>query len=795
MISGTRHARSRRRALRLVVAIAVVAVCRAPIGTRAAEEDEKSVAVRPEASAGLDDLKTIKERILAPLLAPVDVGAVQRLIDTLQADGSWPSIDYQEKRRSAWTPVGHLGNVLLLARGYRSPGSKLTGSTELRDARDAALDYWLEHDFQNSNWWWNQIGVPRSLAPVLLLMEDELSETQRGKGLEILRRARIGMTGQNLVWVTEITALRGILEQDPKLVASAYRRIAEEIRVDVKEGIQPDFSFHQHGPCLYSHGYGSGFAVDCSRIAKQVAGTSLAFPPEKITLLSSLLLDGSQWLTRGGTSDFGAEGREISRKGQDAGYLATAAQNMLALPTGREDEFRALAARASGGSAPPLVGNRHFWRSDVMTHHRPGYYTSARMFSSRIANTDDPCNSEGLESHHIADGCNVVLRTGREYGDVFPVWDWQKIPGTTVEQKEQLTGSPRTMGKSSFVGGVSDGVHGLAACDLVRGALSARKSWFFFDREYVCLGARITCGSENTVVTTLNQCNLRGSVLARDGSQVRQLDPGVHSLESPAWVWHDSVAYVFLGPARVGLGNELQQGNWWRINHRYAKDEVSREVFSLWIEHGSAPKGASYAYVVVPGVKRDFLETYATKPPLEIVANRAGLQAVWHEDLGILGAAFYEPGRSEIRPALTVAVDEPCLVLLRERPEGLVVSVSNAENKQASVTMELSGRWGEEDVEVAENQEWSRVTFELPGGRDAGRSVTKRLTRRRPVTRVEGLSGVAKCLHGATGGFRVRGSGFRTLHKTVRMESRNSVVGTPNRDRADISRVDLEAYW
>jgi hypothetical protein len=46
---------------------------------------------------------------------------------------------------------------------------------------------------------------------------------------------------------------------------------------------------------------------------------------------------------------------------------------MLQQRTGREAEFRDLAARASGQPAPPLIGNRHFWRSDVMTHHRPGY--------------------------------------------------------------------------------------------------------------------------------------------------------------------------------------------------------------------------------------------------------------------------------------------------------------------------------------------------------------------------------------------------------------------------------------
>jgi len=38
---------------------------------------------------------------------------------------------------------------------------------------------------------------------------------------------------------------------------------------------------------------------------------------------------------------------------------------------------------------------------------------------------------------------------------------------------------------------VSDGSYGLAACDFERDGLTARKSWFFFDDEIVCLGAGI----------------------------------------------------------------------------------------------------------------------------------------------------------------------------------------------------------------------------------------------------------------------------------------------------------------
>ena len=712
----------------LGIAAAIVVIGLVP--TSRAVGDEKTVAVQSDSSDGLHQLDVIKQRILGSALGPVDTVAVGRLMDTLRADGSWPDIDYQDQSRSGWKTPGHLGNVFSLAQAYRSPHSKLHGNGELRGALEASLDYWLTHDFENSNWWYNQIGVPRSLAPVLLLMGDELSDPRRKKGLEILRRAKIGMTGQNLVWVTEITALRGILERNPELVAAAYRRVAQEISVGTGEGIQPDFSFHQHGPCLYSHGYGAAFVVDCTRIATQVTGTRMAFPPEKITLLSSLLLDGSQWMARGSTTDFGAEGREITRNGQMAGHLATAALNMLKLPTGREEELRAMAARAADRPAPPLEGNRHFWRSDMMTHHRAAYYTSARMFSSRLANTDNPCNSEGLLSHHLADGCNIVLRTGREYDDIFPVWDWQKIPGTTVEQKRQLTGSPRSQGTRSFVGGVSDGTHGLAAFDFAREALSARKSWFFFDSEYVCLGAGITCGSNNPVLTTVNQCNLAGDVAVGGSSSLEKLDRGVHSLENPAWIWHDQVGYVFLQPTRIGLVNELQRGSRWEMNHRYSKDEVTREVFTAWIDHGTGPRSDSYAYLVVPGVDQTSTAARAAESPLEIVANQPSLQAVWHKGLKIAGAAFYEPAEVTFHPDLAVGVDTPCLVLLRETPDELVISMSNPENKPATVRVEVNGEWGGEGVEVVNDPPRARVTFDLPGKAMAGSSLTRTLARR-----------------------------------------------------------------
>lgn len=60
-----------------------------------------------------------------------------------------------------------------------------------------------------------------------------------------------------------------------------------------------------------------------------------------------------------------------------------------------------------------LVGNRHYWKSDFMVHHRRGWYASARMHSTRVDNTDSCCTNENRKSHLIADDCKRH-RAGRE---------------------------------------------------------------------------------------------------------------------------------------------------------------------------------------------------------------------------------------------------------------------------------------------------------------------------------------------------------------------------------------------
>ena len=528
------------------------------------------------------------------------------------------------------------------------------------------------------------------------------------------------MTGQNLVWVADITARRALLEDDPELLQTAFERISDEIRVTLEEGIQPDFSFHQHGDCLYSHGYGAGFARDCSRIAALLTGTRFAFPQEKIDLLASLILDGHQWFTRGVYQDFGAIGREISRSGHTADFLRPVAAHLLELPTGREPELRALAARLEDGTAAPLVGNRHYWRSDITTHHRPTFYASARTFSDRLVNTDLPCNDEGLLSHHIADGATCILRTGREYFDLFPVWDWRKIPGTTAVQTPELVGDVRRQGSRPFAGGVSNDAHSLTAFDFERDDLTARKCWLFLDDAVVCLGSAITCPTDHPVATTVEQCHLHGDVITPSGP----LAQGLHFYAELPWLHHADTAYFFPAPATVYCENQPRTGNWQQTSRSASPDPVELEVFTLWIDHGVGPQNATYAYIIAPGLPLSEVQQ-GTAPAVEILANRPDLQAARHTDQQVTGIAFYQPGSQEIKPGWTISADQPCLLLLHQQDSNLSISASNPKNEALEVVVESS--WQLEGEGVTEKEGISRVSFSLPDGIDAGKSATRRL--------------------------------------------------------------------
>jgi chondroitin AC lyase len=687
-------------------------------------------------SLSAQDLDTLSARLYAGFQGSGGSAAtIRQWLASLKPDGTWPDINYADSGSATWAPSTHLSRMQTMAQAYRNPANALYDSASVKNGFLLAFDAWIRLDPQSPNWWWNQIGAQLSLGPAMLLMKDQLSPARLDSGDVLLARswaAHSTMTGENLVWVSKITIWRGCIMDTASLITDAVSAIVAEIRITTQpsDDIQEDWSFHQHGPQIYSGGYGMGYSSDAADMAQLCRGTQWAFPQDKIDLLSHYILDGQQWMMRGTTMDHSVCGREITRPNSPNKKSAfqSICADMIVAGASRNSELMNFSNRLAAWPAwqgAVLSGNRHFWCSDYMAHQRRAYMSSVKMSSKRTRGAE-LVNGEGLKSFYCGDGVTFFYRTGLEYYSIFPVWDWTRLPGVTCRHDTVPPAMPASYtGATDFVGGVSDGAIGAAAFDYSRSGVTGRKAWFFFDKEIVALGSAVTAAAGKTVCTSINQCFANGPVVARTGAGTSTLSQGTHRLTAVSWVHHDSIGYFFPAAAdSLFVRNDAQTGSWQSINATGSAAPVTDTVFSVWLDHGTAPANASYSYGVIPGIGADSLDSYVKSGiPCKVLSNTSSLQAVRNKLLGASGAVFYSAGSIALTDSMTLAVDRACAVLVRESKDSIEIAVSNPVNTACTVQVASSLRLYGNGASWNAQTSTANMPFVLPGGLDAGESV------------------------------------------------------------------------
>lgn len=581
---------------------------------------------------------------------------------------------------------------------------------------------------------------PGYMIDLLLIMDDDLTEKQKSEGLKIAGRARMGGVGArpggDLIQIAALMSKQALFRRDEAFLEEVLKIMADEIKITTDRGLKPDMSFHHRTDNVISTlTYGSGFIDSYVYWIVQTQGTKFLLPESALKLLIDYFLDGMvPTMVHGKYPDPGARNREMTRLGALSPAGPELAEHLLQASSYRKEELMQIIKIRKGEIEPNLRKTRFFWHSEYFSHQRPGYFTSVRMHSSRNHTMEEPHNEEGLLMHHFGDGSNFISVSGSEYVDLYPVWDWQRIPGTTVVQKPELPHwrEIAQKGLSDFVGGVSDGAYGTAAFDFKspHDPLQARKAWFFFDREYVSLGAGIHSLAPFPVNTTLNQSSLNSEVVVRSAQRRQVIDPGNHQIEEVNWVHHDKVAYLFPFPMTVHVSNKKASGNWRQINHQaWATSEtVSKELFTIWVDHGTKPASANYAYIVIPNIEMPELEAYHKEPRIKILSNDRSVQAVQHLDLGQIQLVFYEAGKFDWDQNHWIQVDQPCIILM-ETGEGKINKLAVSDPTQKLDSLKIKTSFETEHLSGAHTANWDKekrrntIEINLPKGGHAGRSV------------------------------------------------------------------------
>lgn len=621
--------------------------------------------------APADDYEQVLQRVREQIFASIDVETLDRnatsLMKMLTPEGIWPEIDYACRFRTNWDPLKHLNNVKRMCTALANPASSFYGHPVLFRAIDASIRAWNKHRPSSYNWWYNQIAAPKLMADILALLEGAPQKPSKSvlQGLmDMMAESNPkDWTGANKQDIAIHHIVRGCVLKNDSIVTTNVGEFFEPVRITDFEGIREDLSYQQHKRQLYIGGYGTVFIDNITKLAPMLVGTRFAMSDEKVELFSRFVRETYLNVFRGRHMDFSVCGRSVSRPGMlDAGANEAFFSRMSALDPANAEEYGIAARRFATGNAAAgrTARNTFFHTSDYMLHNRPRYDFSVRAVSTQTCRSESG-NGENLLGLYLSEGATCIRVTGDEYTDIFPVWEWDRIPGTTLPAGERR--NPHEWGVdgcSDFVKGASDGVNGAMAYVMDDYGVKAHKAWFMFDRQVVCLGAGI---SGDSLATTLNQCHLASDVFLQSDTTVTRLAPeSRYTGPFKGYVWQGKVAYYLPQEAEVDIRNTTQSGSWSRINFNQSNEAVSRPVFNFAVTHGNRADGASYAYVVIPGVASPMALQHLDTTEVEIIANTTECQAVVNRRLGIVGAVFYKPG-SITWQGHTFSSDEPVVKL------------------------------------------------------------------------------------------------------------------------------------
>jgi chondroitin AC lyase len=672
------------------------------------------VAVTLVEADDVGDLAVVRARLRADLLASVSAASaasssISYLKQFSSTTGQFADIDYASTSRSNWAPADHAARVLRWSIAYTRPDCKLHQNATILAAIRRAVDYWLTADPQSDNWWYNQISVPQSFGgAVVLLNGTELSAAQDSALCAIMRRATVaGMTGTNLVWVIVVQVEIGLHDNNATHVRWAYQLMWSTLTLFPKtlEGPKIDGIFMQHGMLPYNGGYGQSFLSDVSTAMYRTAGTSFAMNATNRDAFD-VLVDGDRWFcvfrksTTNSIWDVSVKGRELTRKGSPTieGSVAASLSRV---------GYTSMASYLTSGT-PNVLGHRQFWIGDTTVHREQNSSVFIRMNSNRTVN-NECVNSEGTQSIHLADGLRSIHVDATEYFDIYPLWNWAKLPGTTLAQNNtpMTCANTKKASPQKYVGGVASGVYGTAAFDFRSPdspVLTAKKTWFWLDSgAFVELGSNIVWPASVVATTVLEQNWLNPPVYTSSNASQPLSNKSTlritHQAGETRWVHHRRIGYALFeadgDDTNVLVVETPTKTGSWSLIGTGSSAAVSGNVFSAWVEH-SAASGSSYAILIMPAISyADFRSQLLTRLSEHVIlARNIKMHAMMNIRTGVIGAVFFSSAGGTVCDAdgrAIFSVDSAVSVILRRSSSSITISVASPARDVYATTVRIHG--------------------------------------------------------------------------------------------------------
>ncbi|QIZ07186.1 polysaccharide lyase 8 family protein [Priestia megaterium] len=674
--------------------------------------------------------------------------------------GSWDTLNKTEGRTYLWENLvstknsaeitSAYNNLKDMALAYSIKGSSLYQNKALKVDLISALDWmyayrYNEQKSEYGNWWDWEIGTPKRLNDIMVLLYDELAPTQLNNYISTIDQFdpnpkvrtynnAIKETGANLLDKIFIANLRGVIGKNDEKVTQGHDALLNEyLYVDHGDGVYKDGSLVQHFNIAYTGSYGAVWLTRTADILYLLKDSKWPLP--QVDNIYNWVSDTFEpVIYKGAVMDM-VNGRSISRQYEnDHDKGRTIILSLLNLANAAPQEkstlikrlvkvwiqtdttfpnytaglsiydinlVKSLMADSTIQPRGELLKNQVLAGMDRVVHLRPGFGFGISMFSDRIS-AFEYGNGENSKGWYTGIGMTSLYNNDLKQfkNDFWPTVDSFRLPGTTTDgSKGVLKDWNAYYNSRTWAGGSTmDGLYGSAGMDfslanVTGSSLQGKKSWFMFDDEIVAFGSDIKCGDNRKVETIVENRQLRDAgdnQLTVNGETKPSSLGWSEPMENVKWahlegnVPNSDIGYYFPESARIDGLREARTGSWRDINNGGLTTPISRNYLSLAFNHGINPQDASYSYVLLPNKSKEEVEAFSQNPNVTILSNTKNVHSVKETTLGITAANFFAPGTADI-----ITAENPSSVMVKEEKGELSLSVSDPTQKQDKVIIDL----------------------------------------------------------------------------------------------------------
>ena len=670
-----------------------------------------------------------------------------------------------------------------LAIGYGMKGSAYYQSEEVLNAIIHCLEYGYNFYYGPSlieyglygNWWQWEIGIPMNMIPALIIIEDKLTVEQLTKYLTVFDRyvPYPSAKGGNKIWLSRLSILSAALRHDALDLCVNVHYMNDlfdyiDDYIEDEGGFFNDGSFIQHSYYAYTSGYGGNYMGDLPQMMYYLSGSRFFPQQENIQNHYDWVFDAFRPIIYDKCVMAAMAGRNVARhQGEgSSGYAA----NMILIHYYAPDSVKAelepiiayfmklyntdfsgnvalplisyakeLGARLSAAEVKPYEITKVFGMMARVVHHGPEYGVCLSMSNLEVGKYES-INNENRTGWYHGDGMIQIYTDGYSFnGNFYSFANPYLMPGTTVnsaERNKALIGG--LFNASPYAGGVSQGKYGSVGFILdydcintsfknseTDSTIYAKKSYFFFDNEIVCVGSDIQDMSGTDVKTVLENRYWRPSGDTVSIGETVGGETVMQAISSPATVqteissrvvhFSNMGGYVILRDDGTTLYYKKASNSY---NGTITYDasnpmpdtlKTKRDFFELYMSHGVGNTTTGeltnndYFYAYLPEASAEETAEYYDNPDVALIYRNEYAHAVIETTLGTVAANFFiEDGEEttvevngfDCTAVKNVTATTPCCIMLSKGENGeYLISVSDPTNTYSNIplTIEIEG--------------------------------------------------------------------------------------------------------